>query len=81
MKEQNLLFLMTTPNAQRTPAMQHFIKLQREEELEKFLERSAAKKAMKEKELADKEKKMVEQKKSNVARTEADSRDRAEMEH
>ena len=56
MEEQNLLFLMTTPNSQIMDATaQPFIQLWREKELEKLLEHRALDKAWKDKESADQE--------------------------
>ena len=50
MEEQNLLFLMTTPDSQITsPAAQRFLELHKEEELEKYEARKAAARMLKEK--------------------------------
>ena len=57
MEEQNLLFLMTTPDSQITsPAAQQFMELHREEELEKYEAKKTVARPLKEKESSKHEK-------------------------
>ena len=71
MEEQNLLFLMTTPDSQIiSPAAQRFLELCREEELEKYEARRTAARTLKEKQSSEHEKYRLEAERAEAARLE-----------
>ena len=79
MEEQNLLFLMTTPDSQITsPAAQRFLELRREEELKKYEAKRTATKTLKEKQSSEHEKFRLEVERAEAARLERQALDEEE---
>ena len=71
MEEQNLLFLMTTPDSQITsPAAQQFLELCREEELEKYEARRTSARTLKEKQSSEYEKFRLEAERAEATKLE-----------